>query len=103
MPVTISKELEASIRDAFADAKRRRRSHELRSHRDAADRLAREPEPAQIRSEVPEGRSDVSVMEEVDGPEPRPHSGSSVQSKGNCALLASARVSLTFVSAISKV
>ena len=77
--------------------------------------MASSPPSAQIRSvatrdrrrsavcEVSEDRSDVAVMEEVDAPQPASHSGSSVQSSGNCALLASAVVSLTLVSAISKV
>src|SRR5207245_5762241 len=81
----------------------RGRGDELGRHRDATDGLAREAEPAQVRCEVSEDRSDVAVMEEVDAPQPASHSGSSVQSSGNCALLASAVVSLTLVSAISKV
>src|SRR6266851_45181 len=82
---------------------RRWRGDELRGHRHPADGFARKPEPAQVGREVPEDRSDVAVMEEVDAPEAASHSGSSVQRSGNCALLASAVVSLTFVSAISKV
>src|SRR5438270_9791669 len=82
---------------------RRGRGDELRRQRHGADLLAREAEPAQVRREISEDRSDVSVMEEVDAAEPASHSGSSVQRSGNCALLASAVVSLTLVSAISKV
>ena len=80
---------------------RRRRGDELRGHRHRTDRASWKSQAPQIRREISLRGADVTVIEEVGGAETRPHSGSSVHRSGNCALLASAIVSFTFVSAIS--
>ena len=94
------------VRDSTPDQRRRSR-HGLLRERDRADLLAREPQPAQVRCEVGKEGSDARVMKEVEPAQPPDHpgasSGSIVHSSGNAAFSASARVSCTLVSAISKV
>ncbi|HMC33406.1 MAG TPA: GNAT family N-acetyltransferase, partial [Myxococcales bacterium] len=94
------------VRDSTPDQRGRSR-HGLLRERDRADLLAGEPQPAQVWCEVGKEGSDARVMKEVEPAQPPDHpgasSGSIVHSSGNAAFSASARVSCTLVSAISKV